>query len=130
MEFLDFLKASPTALAIACAALGLCVGSFLNVVIYRLPLMMEAGWRAECAELEGREAPAPEVFNLVKPLSRCPSCRAPIKAAHNIPVLSWMALGGRCAACKAPISARYPAVEVLAGALAAMLAWRLGYSAA
>ncbi len=109
---------------------GLCVGSFLNVVIHRLPLMMQRQWRAECAELEGREAPPAEPLNLVEPRSRCPSCGAPIKAWQNIPVVSWIALRGRCAACQAPISMRYPGVEILAGALSVLLAWRFGYSPA
>ena len=129
MEFIDVLRHSPPIL-IACAALlGLCVGSLLNVVIHRLPKMMEAGWREECAALEGREAPARATYNLFTPPSACPSCATPIKAIHNIPVASWIALRGRCAHCGAPISARYPAVEVLGGALAALMAWRFGYSA-
>jgi leader peptidase (prepilin peptidase)/N-methyltransferase len=112
------------------AVLGLCVGSFLNVVIYRLPKMMEAQWRAECAALAGEEPKAPEVFNLVQPRSRCPSCSAPITALQNVPVVSWMVLGGKCANCKAPISFRYPAVELAAGALALAMAWRFGPTAA
>jgi leader peptidase (prepilin peptidase)/N-methyltransferase len=100
------------------------------VVIHRLPLMMEAQWKAECAQLEGREAPAQPAFNLVTPHSRCPSCGTPIGALQNIPVVSWIALRGKCAACKAPISARYPAVELAGGALAVLVAFRFGYSAA
>ena len=130
MDFLYALQAHGWFLYFAVALLGLCVGSFLNVVIYRLPKMMEAQWRAECASLAG-ETPAPaEPFNLMQPRSRCPSCAAPITAWQNVPVVSWLALGGKCAACKAPISARYPAVELTAGALAALLAWRFGYSGA
>src|SRR6202162_5626058 len=110
--------------------LGLCVGSFLNVVIHRLPRMMEAQWHAECASLEGREPPASEPYNLWTPRSRCPACAAAITALQNVPVASWLALRGRCAACGAPISARYPAVELLAAALAVLVAWRFGYSAA
>src|SRR5690349_7525610 len=91
--------------------------------------MMEAGWREECAALEGREPPPRTTYNLFTPPSACPSCATPIKAIHNIPVVSWIALGGRCAHCRAPISARYPAVEVLGGAVAALMAWRFGYSA-
>ena len=112
------------------AIVGLCVGSFLNVVIHRLPRMMEAQWRAECAAIEGREAPAAERYNLWTPASHCPSCGASIKAWHNVPVAAWLALRGRCAACKAPISARYPLVELLGGLLAALAAWRFGYSGA
>ncbi len=108
------------------AFVGLCVGSFLNVVIHRLPKMLERGWQAQCAELRG-ETPAPgAVYNLVVPRSACPACGAPITALQNIPVASWLALRGRCAGCKAPISARYPVVEVLGGLLAACAVWRFG----
>ncbi len=130
MDFLRALESHPAFLCIAVALLGLCVGSFLNVVIYRLPKMMEAQWRAECASLAGEEPAPAEPFNLMQPRSRCPSCAAPITAWQNVPVVSWVALRGQCAACKAPISARYPAVELGAGALAAFLAWRFGYSGA
>ncbi|HEX6635730.1 MAG TPA: A24 family peptidase [Usitatibacter sp.] len=130
MEILDLLRESPGWLAATAAVFGLCVGSFLNVVIHRLPRMMEAQWRAECAAIEGREAPEAAPFNLVTPASRCPSCGTAIRAWQNIPLASWLALRGRCAACRAPISARYPAVELAAGVLAALLAWRYGFSAA
>ncbi len=127
---MEFLQNSPAVLFAVCSVLGLCVGSFLNVVIHRLPKMMEAQWKEDCAELTGAEAPPHEVFNLVTPRSRCPACSAAITADQNVPVLSWLLLGGKCAACKAPISARYPAIEVFAGAMAGFLAWRYGYSAA
>jgi len=130
MELLAFLKISPAWLSACAGLLGLAVGSFLNVVIHRLPRMMEAEWRDECASLEGREPPPREKFNLITPRSRCPACGAPVTAARNIPVVSWIALRGRCAACRAPISARYPAVELLTGALSALLAWRFGFSPA
>jgi leader peptidase (prepilin peptidase)/N-methyltransferase len=131
VEFLSLLKAYPLVLGLTAAVVGLCVGSFLNVVIHRLPRMMEAQWRADCADLEGREPPPEtERFNLVHPPSRCPSCGTPIKAIQNIPVVSWVALRGKCAACKAPIGIRYPAVELLGGAIAVLIAWRFGYSAA
>ena len=130
MEYLELLKSSPLVLATTAALAGLCVGSFLNVVIHRLPRMMEALWRSECAELDGREAPPSERLDLMHPPSRCPSCGTPIRAFQNIPVVSWLALRGKCAACKAPISARYPAVELLAGALSVLVAWRFGYSSA
>src|SRR5882757_3483356 len=90
---------------------GLCVGSFLNVVIHRLPKMLERGWQAQCAELQGELPAAEPAYNLVIPRSACPACGAQITALQNIPVVSWLALGGKCAACKAPISARYPIVE-------------------
>jgi leader peptidase (prepilin peptidase) / N-methyltransferase len=106
--------------------IGLCVGSFLNVVIHRLPKMLERGWLAQCAELRG-ETPALEpTYNLVVPRSACPACGKRITAMQNIPVVSWLALGGKCAACKAPISVRYPVVEVLGGVLAAYAIWRFG----
>ena len=127
---LALLQQSPAWLLATVAVVGLCVGSFLNVVIHRLPRMMEAQWRAECASLEGRDAPEPEVFNLVTPRSRCPSCGTQITALQYVPLVSWIALRGRCAACRAPISIRYPAVELAAGALAVLVGWRLGYSAA
>jgi leader peptidase (prepilin peptidase)/N-methyltransferase len=127
-EFLSTLQTSPAALMIAVALLGLCVGSFLNVVIHRLPLMMEAEWKAECASIEGRETPAREPFNLFTPPSRCPSCKAPVRPWQNIPVVSWLWLRGKCAGCGTRISARYPMVEILGGALAGLMAWRFGYS--
>jgi leader peptidase (prepilin peptidase) / N-methyltransferase len=130
MEFLEALQKSPELLMTTVAILGLCVGSLLNVVIHRLPKMMQAQWREECAALEGRELAPESTYNLFTPRSGCPQCRAPITALQNIPVVSWLALRGKCAACKTPISARYPAVELLGGALAAGVAWRFGYSAA
>jgi leader peptidase (prepilin peptidase)/N-methyltransferase len=130
MDALTLLQESPGWLAAVAGVVGLCVGSFLNVVIYRLPRMMEAQWKAECAALEGRDPPSGEPFNLATPRSRCPSCGTPITALQNIPLVSWVALRGRCAACRAPISARYPAVEFVAGALAVLMAWRFGYSSA
>jgi leader peptidase (prepilin peptidase)/N-methyltransferase len=128
MDFSAF-QSSPASLAAVCGLLGLCIGSFLNVVVHRLPLMMQAEWRADCAELEGREPPPAERLSLMHPPSRCPSCGAPVRAIQNIPVLSWLALRGKCAACKSPISARYPLVELFTGALSAWLAWRFGWSA-
>jgi leader peptidase (prepilin peptidase)/N-methyltransferase len=109
------------------ALLGLCVGSFLNVVIHRLPLMMEREWRLESAELLGvepKDAPAP--ISLSAPRSRCPSCGHAIAWHENIPVLSWLRLRGRCAACRAPISARYPAVEILTALLFAACGLHFG----
>lgn len=126
MDFTPFQQ-HPAFLVAACGVLGLCVGSFLNVVIHRLPIMMQAEWRADCAELEGREVPPAEPLSLLRPASRCPSCGAGVKPQHNIPVASWIALGGRCAACRAPISKRYPLVELFTGALSAFLAWRFGF---
>jgi leader peptidase (prepilin peptidase)/N-methyltransferase len=106
---------------------GLAIGSFLNVVIHRLPLILERQWRAQAADLEGRPAPAPrETYNLVTPRSRCPSCNAPIRAIHNVPVLSYVALRGRCADCRAKISLRYPLVELATALAFAAIAWQFG----
>jgi leader peptidase (prepilin peptidase)/N-methyltransferase len=109
-------------------AFGLCIGSFLNVVIHRLPKMMEREWRAECAALAG-ETPAPqEPYNLVVPRSGCPACGHRISALENVPLLSFAFLRGRCAGCKTPIGLKYPLVELLAGIGAAYSAWRFGPS--
>jgi leader peptidase (prepilin peptidase)/N-methyltransferase len=114
--------------AVCAAAFGLAIGSFLNVVIYRLPKMMEAEWQAQCAELAGREAePAPR-FNLLVPGSHCPSCKTPLRVRDNVPLVSYFASGGRCAHCGAAISARYPVVEGITAVLSAWVAWRFGFS--
>ena len=97
--------------------LGLLIGSFLNVVVHRLPKMMEHQWTQECAELSGKELPAAEPFNLMVPRSRCPHCGHQIRWYENIPVVSYLALGGKCSSCKAGISVRYPLVELATGAL-------------
>jgi len=196
MEFLDLLAKHPTLFVGCCTVLGLLIGSFLNVVIYRLPVMIDNILRNDFAELAAADAaatapapgtvesPAPEVameaplvepvtevapdpdplvaagtaelpeiaapaesadpagetapteedapparpaFNLVVPRSACPKCHAPITALQNIPVVSWLALGGKCANCRAPISARYPAIELLTGIMSGLVAWRLGF---
>lgn len=106
--------------------LGLLIGSFLNVVVYRLPKMMERQWAQECAELSGADLPAVEPFNLMVPRSRCPHCGHLIRWHENIPVLSYLGLGGKCSACKAGISVRYPLVELATGALFFFCAWRWG----
>jgi leader peptidase (prepilin peptidase) / N-methyltransferase len=124
------MLSDPFVFSFCAALLGLCVGSFLNVVIHRLPKMMERQWRAECAELSGQEAPAAERYNLVVPRSACPSCKRPISALENIPLLSWLMLRGRCAGCKTAISPRYPAVEALCAALSAYVAWHFGFGLA
>jgi leader peptidase (prepilin peptidase)/N-methyltransferase len=126
---IDLLQ-QPAYFALVAAVLGLCVGSFLNVAIHRLPKMMERQWRAECAELAGEFAPAAERYNLVLPRSACPHCGHAITATENIPVISWLLLRGKCSACGAPISARYPAVELLSGLLSGYVAWHFGFGAA
>ena len=111
-----------------CAAvLGLTVGSFLNVVIHRLPKMMEREWALQCAELQQQELPQSEPLTLATPRSRCPHCGHGITALENIPVLSWLFLRGRCSACKARISVRYPLVECVSGALSAFAVWHFGF---
>ena len=113
-----------------CLAIGLCVGSFLNVVIYRLPKIMQRDWELQCAELRGEKPPEQEVFNLARPRSRCPACAHPITALQNIPVASYLALGGKCAACGTRISPRYPLIEALSGLAAAYAAWHFGFGLA
>jgi leader peptidase (prepilin peptidase)/N-methyltransferase len=137
----DALKAvaHPAVFPLVCLAIGLVVGSFLNVVIHRLPKMMERSWREECAELNnagaGSAAPPPhpkatERYNLFVPRSSCPACGHGITVLENIPVLSWTVLRGRCSACKARISPRYPVVELLGGIAAAWSAVRFGFTPA
>lgn len=106
--------------------LGLLIGSFLNVVIYRLPVMLEAQWKAQCAELAGTETASTERFNLAVPRSRCLKCGHQIRWFENIPVLSYLVLRGKCAACAAPISLRYPLVELASGALFFYCGWKWG----
>jgi leader peptidase (prepilin peptidase)/N-methyltransferase len=140
MDLVELLRASPALLAALAVVVGLLVGSFLNVVIHRLPKMMENEWRAQCAELgvvAGTRddatattmvpAVASPVYNLIRPRSACPACAAPITASQNIPLVSWLALRGRCARCSAPISARYPLVEFASGVLSGLVAWHFGW---
>lgn len=115
--------------AALCGILGLLIGSFLNVVIYRLPKMLERQWLAEYAELTGNAAPAEEVpFNLLVPRSHCTKCGRQIRWYENIPIASWLALRGRCSGCAAPISVRYPLVELAVGLLFAWCGWRWGFT--
>jgi leader peptidase (prepilin peptidase)/N-methyltransferase len=118
--------------------IGLLVGSFLNVVIYRLPMILEREWRSQAAAVlitgsasaeDGTPAAPLEPFTLSTPRSACPKCKAPISALQNIPVISWLVLRGRCASCKAKISARYPLVELATGMLSAWVAWHFGFGA-
>jgi len=117
---------------VTAALLGLLVGSFLNVVINRLPVMMEREWKRDCrALLEGEEPAGGDgsAFNLVQPRSTCPSCGTPIRAWQNIPVISWLILRGRCAHCGKAISWQYPAVELTSAGLIALAAWQFGPTA-
>ena len=106
--------------------LGLLIGSFLNVVIYRLPVMLEAQWAADCADMQGKEVPAGAVFNLMTPRSRCQKCGHQITWFENIPVLSYLLLRGKCSQCKTPISLRYPLVELATGGLFFFCGWQWG----
>ncbi len=128
----DILKtaAHPMVFPWLCLVFGLVVGSFLNVVIHRLPKMMERGWQEECADLRGETIAPAERFNLFVPRSRCPACGHAISAAENIPLVSWVMLRGRCSACKARVSPRYPLVELLGGAAAAWSAVHFGFGTA
>jgi leader peptidase (prepilin peptidase)/N-methyltransferase len=138
MMYAEIAAEWPWLFYIAATFLGLCVGSFLNVVVYRLPVMMEREWRSECEALLQQDTSAegvpnndnvesPEdIFNLAYPPSRCPKCSAAIKPWQNIPVLSYLILRGRCAGCATRISFRYPAVEFMTGALSLLLVWVLG----
>lgn len=119
--------ADPPIFALACGLIGLAVGSFLNVVVHRLPKMMDHDWRLHCAELRGESLPEAEAISLAKPRSRCPSCGHRISASENIPIVSWLVLRGRCSACRQPISARYPLVEASSGVLSAVVAWHFSF---
>ena len=130
MEVLQLLESSQLFFLIACGALGLVVGSFLNVVIYRLPVMMKRAWNQECHEHVGISADTDEQqpFNLLTPASRCPQCDHRISALENIPVISYLFLKGRCSGCGTPISLRYPAVELATAILSGVTALHFGYS--
>lgn len=122
--------ASPSVFPWLCLILGLAVGSFLNVVIHRLPAMMERDWQDQCAELRGETRPASEPFDLARPRSRCPACGHAISALENIPLISYAVLRGRCSACAAPIGIRYPVIEALSGVAAMYCASRYGFGPA
>ncbi|MDF2444988.1 MAG: prepilin peptidase [Moraxellaceae bacterium] len=123
---LELLQTSPLLAGGYVFFIGLCVGSFLNVVIYRLPVMLERRWQCEAAEVRGEPPPEFPRFNLMMPRSRCPHCGHEITALENVPVLSWAVLRGRCSACKAPISARYPLVELATALLSLLVFMMLG----
>ena len=132
MSFVGWLS-QPAVLPWAALVFGLCVGSFLNVVIHRLPRMLDREWRAQCAELAADGAPATPArgtdeapYNLWAPRSACPGCNKPIPARHNIPLVSWIALRARCANCSMRISTRYPLVELAGGVVAGYAALRFG----
>ncbi len=128
---MEIFEIFPGALFLVAGFVGLIVGSFLNVVAYRLPVMMGRAWREQCAELQAEELPEPphvvgKPFNLVTPNSACPQCGGAVAAHHNIPVISFLLLRGRCAHCAAKISPRYPLIEGLAALLSLVVAWNFG----
>jgi leader peptidase (prepilin peptidase) / N-methyltransferase len=127
---LDYLQSLPALYISGVGLLGLCIGSFLNVVIYRLPRMLEGEWRAQALEIlqtsPKTDARETKHYNLCLPRSHCPHCNQTIKAIHNIPVLSYLWLRGRCAYCKHAISMRYPLIEMLSAVIAVFLAWHYG----
>jgi|TARA_B110000908_G_scaffold46069_1_gene56118 leader peptidase (prepilin peptidase)/N-methyltransferase len=131
MDLLSILQAYPVATVALVIVIGLLVGSFLNVVIYRLPVMMEREWKSECKLILDPDSPdeePAEPFNLAFPNSHCPNCDAPIRAWQNIPVISYVLLRGQCANCKVSISARYPIIEAVTALMSAIIAWQIGAS--
>ncbi len=126
MESLLFAPPATLSATLVAALFGLLVGSFLNVVIHRIPKMMQRESDNYVAQESGKEPPHTDRYNLMVPRSSCPHCGHGITALENIPVISWLALRGKCRKCKAPISARYPAVELLTGILAGVLVWTFG----
>lgn len=128
-EIQYILATNSVVLLIVASVFGLLVGSFLNVVAYRLPIMMERRWKQECAELNPQLPSEPEeTFNLVTPASTCPSCGHPIRSWENIPVISYLLQKGKCVSCKSPISAQYPFVELATAILSFIVVWHFGYS--
>lgn len=128
MSAYSIILDNPLLLSFFAGILGLLVGSFLNVLIYRLPVMMQRGWKQECQEFLELPItePSPKVFNLCLPASHCPNCDAGIKSYQNIPVFSYLFLKGKCAACQQKISLRYPFVEALTGVASAVVAYQMG----
>lgn len=127
-EISNILQQNNTLFITLSALIGLMVGSFLNVVIHRLPKMMEQEWHNNCLELQGKEIPATTKYNLCHPRSACPHCGHKISALENIPIISYLALKGRCKGCKTSISMRYPLIEALTGVLIGTISWKFGYS--
>ncbi|MEN8169487.1 MAG: A24 family peptidase [Pseudomonadota bacterium] len=121
------LQTEPGLLIVFSGLFGLFIGSFLNVVIYRLPVMMQRSWRQQCQELLEHPIEHHERFNLATPASRCPKCGHSIRAIENIPIISFLLQRGRCKHCDTKISARYPAVELLTGIISGVVAWKLGF---
>lgn len=129
MEFISLLESNFAFFLATVFVLGLMVGSFLNVVIYRLPVMMEREWKAQAREYTGQDGDAQEEapFSLSRPASRCPACDHKIRFYENIPVLSYLVLRGKCSSCKTRISLRYPLIELMTGILSVVIAWHFGF---
>ena len=128
-EIIALIQQNSTIFIIIASLLGLVIGSFLNVVIHRLPIMMEMDWREQCASPSSIDhAEKSRKYNLITPRSTCPHCQKAIAAWHNIPVISFLLLGGRCKECKASISWRYPAVEIISAILVGLTAYKFGFS--
>lgn len=124
----NILQQNSTIFITLSVILGLMVGSFLNVVIHRLPKMMEREWHNNCLELQGKAVPENSKYTLAHPRSACPSCGHKITALENIPVISYLFLKGKCSGCKAAIGARYPLIELLSGLLIGLVSWKFGYT--
>ncbi|MBT7950010.1 MAG: prepilin peptidase [Gammaproteobacteria bacterium] len=133
MQLIHYLQSNIIAFYIVVSALGMVVGSFLNVVIYRLPIMMHKAWRKECCEFlevdEDKDVDE-QHYSLVFPNSQCPKCQHKIRAWENIPLISYLFLRGRCSSCHTSISIRYPVIEILSGVLSLIIAWKFGFSLA
>jgi len=128
MPLLESLENNPAFFITTIAILGAMVGSFLNVVIHRLPIMMERQWHQQCAELNDHaQTNEPSPYNLAKPDSSCPHCGHKIRAIENIPIVSYLFLKGKCAGCDAKISPRYPIIETITATLSAFIAWHFGF---
>ncbi len=128
MSIIQLLQSNPALFAATVALLSLTIGSFLNVVIHRMPKMMERQWRAEVAEANGQTVQDEASYNLMVPRSQCPACGHAITAMENIPVISYLVLRGKCAGCSAPISPRYPLVELFTAGLSGFVAWHFGFT--
>ena len=142
MQFIQLLQENMTVALVVFALLGLCIGSFLNVVIHRIPLMMVSAWRQECSQFMYEQADMPRehttpLVNIIatdtpitlsRPASRCPHCAHKIKWYENIPLISWLVLRGRCSNCKAAIGLRYPVVELVTALLSALVIYQFGVS--
>lgn len=128
MPFQTLIQNDPAVFIALCAIIGLMVGSFLNVVIFRLPKMMERAWLQQCAELCGEKIEKPPVLNIASPRSMCPSCGHKINFLENIPIISYLFLKGQCSHCHAKISTRYPIIEAFTSIISGFIAWYFGYS--